>query len=253
MWRKKLISFPRKNLAKIQTLMIALVAIMLLQCSGSLASGQNAHPAEPIVNTASFQRAFEKQSAPETSFSRPVLYWRSWSANPPPVVLTFLFLLLVTVVLSELFGDRIVVSGTAYSGFKSFFKSFGAGLMALIILLTLIRALFSSEIGAPLAWALLAILQLGCLIGFAVSATVVGQSFCTAPLVNNVLGSTRWRRILVPFFGTLIISVLLLMPKIGILSGIGIRLILQLCILGLGACLRTRMGTIELEASSGGK
>jgi len=264
-------------LAKIHTLVVVFVATLLLQCGGSLVLaqadqnatklpvGQKLSTAQdsllpnypglesavqnpPTVNSAPLWGSAVQGSA-EVPMSRPVLYWRSWAANPPHLVPTFLFLLFVTVVLSELFRDRIVASGTAYSGFVSFCKTFGAGLMALIILLTFIRGLFSSQIGTPLAWALLAILQLSCLFGFAVSATVVGQSFCNLPLAKKLVGSKRWRRILVPLLGTLMISALMLIPKIGILSGIGIRLMLQLCILGLGACLRTRMGTIVLEAS----
>jgi hypothetical protein len=254
-------------LARVETLIITLIAIVLLQGSGSLASGQSAHPepiasaasgsldsgqsahTEPIYSAAGSNERFGEGSGAEASFNRPVLYWHSWAAHPPRVVPTCLFFLLLTVTLNELFRERIVISGTAYSGYKSFFKSFGTGFFTVIILLTFIRALFTSQIGAPLAWALWALLELSCLIGFAVSATAVGQWFCTLPICNRVVSKTRWRRVLLPVSGTLIICTLMLIPKIGILSGVGIRLILLLCILGLGACLRTRMGTIELEAS----
>jgi cytochrome b561 len=167
-----------------------------------------------------------------------------------PPVLSFLFLLFITVVASEIMPSRMEIARRYYA--NHYWRSFWTGIVACLLLTTLARALFVSEIGEPLAIGSLAVLQFFVLIGVAISSTLIGQTIVSvvspkrAPAVKR-----QWfARLAAPLVGSLLLALLLVIPPLGILPRIGIRLIMLLSFLGMGAWFRTGMGTKELGGSS---
>ena len=106
------------------------------------------------------------------------------------------------------------------------------------------RCLFRSEIGFPLAALVLAVLELGLILGLSVSVALVGESvaaklglarnpwLCARPRVNGMLKLT---------VGAVLICLLLLIPGLGGLPRIGTRLVVLVAFLGFGGIIRARL------------
>lgn len=182
---------------------------------------------------------------------RPLLYFRMWANKPLPPVLSFLFLLFISLVASEVMPSRLEVARRYYA--THYWRSLWSGIVACLLFVTLARALFASEIGVPLAIVSLAALEFFVLIGVAISSSLVGQTVLSifsgkqaAPLKR------QWfERLAAPLLGSFLLTLLLLIPPLGILPRIGIRLIMLLSFLGMGAWFRTGMGTKEVGSASG--
>ncbi|MBI2810235.1 MAG: hypothetical protein HYX67_05340 [Candidatus Melainabacteria bacterium] len=172
----------------------------------------------------SLARQFQPDLSKEDLRRRPLLYFRMWANKPLPMVPSFLFLLFITVVASELMP--------AFT--------------------TAARALFASEIGVPLAVLSLAVLEFFLLVGTTISVTLIGQTILSVLSPKRAPSAKRhWvKRLAAPLVGSLLLSLLLIIPPLGILPRVGIRLIMLLSFLGMGAWFRTGMGTKEMGGSS---
>lgn len=181
---------------------------------------------------------------------RPLLYFRMWANKPLPLVPSFLFLLFISLVASEVMPARMEVARQYYT--NHYWKSLWSGLISCLLFTTLARALFASEIGVPLATVSLAALQFFVLIGVAISSTLIGQTILSVfgPKQSIAVKRPWFERLAAPLVGSLLMSLLLVIPPLGILPRIGIRLIMLLSFLGMGAWFRTEMGTKELGGSS---
>jgi hypothetical protein len=114
-----------------------------------------------------------------------------------------------------------------------FWRSLILGTATVAGALLLIRLLFLSVIGTPLAFAFIAALELGLLLGLAtVSATVGVSVLGLLPVTRSRTLYWKWIELTV---GALLVSTLLLIPAIGILPPLGIRLVTLLAVLGLGS------------------
>jgi hypothetical protein len=181
---------------------------------------------------------------------RPLLYFRVWANKPLPPVKSFLFLVFITLVASELMPQRMAVARRAYA--TAYWRCLWHGIVACLLFLTAARALYFSEIGIPLAIVDIGALEFFLLIGFAVSSTLIGHTLLlTMRLNRTAVSGVHWsERFVAPVLGCLLLSLLLIIPPLGILPRIGVRLIMLLCFLGMGAFFRTGMGTKELGISS---
>ncbi|MBS1955370.1 MAG: hypothetical protein JST89_14390 [Cyanobacteria bacterium SZAS-4] len=183
---------------------------------------------------------------------RPLLYFRMWANKPLPLVPSFLFLFFITVVASEIMPARMYVARNYYV--SHYWRSLWSGIVACLLFVTLARALFASEIGVPLAVVSLAALEFFVLIGASISTTLIGQNILSAlsPKRPPAPDTKRhWaKRLAAPLVGSLLLSLLLIIPPLGILPRVGIRLIMLLSFLGMGAFFRTGMGTKEMGGSS---
>jgi hypothetical protein len=181
---------------------------------------------------------------------RPLLYFRMWANKPLPPVLSFLFLLFISIVASEVMPSRMDVARRYYA--THYWRSLWSGIVACLLFVTLARALFASEIGLPLAIVSLAALELFVLIGVAISSTLVGQTILSVFSRKQAAPIKRqwFERLAAPLLGSFLLSLLLLIPPLGILPRIGIRLIMLLSFLGMGAWFRTGMGTKDVGSAS---
>lgn len=183
---------------------------------------------------------------------RPLLYFRMWANKPLPLVPSFLFLFFITLVASELMPARMEVARSYYA--SHYWRSLWSGIVACLLFTTSARALFASDIGVPLAVVSLAALEFFVLIGASISTTLIGQTVLTVvnPKRAPAPATKRhWtKRLAAPLVGSLLLSLLLIIPPLGILPRVGIRLIMLLSFLGMGAFFRTGMGTKEMGGSS---
>ncbi len=183
---------------------------------------------------------------------RPLLYFRMWANKPLPLVPSFLFLFFITVVASEIMPARMEVARSYYV--SHYWRSLWSGIVACLLFTTSARALFASEIGVPLAVVSLAALEFFVLIGASISTTLIGQtilSVLSAKRAPAPATKRHWaKRLAAPLVGSLLLSLLLIIPPLGILPRVGIRLIMLLSFLGMGAFFRTGMGTKEMGGSS---
>lgn len=196
-------------------------------------------------------KQFQPDLSPEVLRRRPMLYFRAWANKPLPVVPSFLFLLFITTVVSEIIPSRLETARRYLT--QRYWKSLWSGILACLLFTTAVRALFLSEIGTPLALLTLAVLQLFILIGVAISATLIGETILSAlsPVGASNSRALKWsKRFGCPLIGCLLLSLLLLIPPLGLLPRVGIRLIMLFSFLGMGAWFRTGMGTKEVGGTS---
>lgn len=218
---------------------------------GESASGETPPPLIDQSPMAKFSQQFQPESSQADLRRRPLLYFRNWANQPLPPVQSFFFLLFVTLLASELMPTRLERARRACA--SGYWKSLWYGVVACILLTASARALFTSEIGSPLGIVSLAALELFVLLGFAVSATLIGQTLLTTMHLRQTtaaVGRAWVGRLGAAFLGTLILSLIMMIPQIGPLPRIGIRLIMLLCFLGMGALFRTGMGTKEMGSTS---
>ncbi|HEY9730444.1 MAG TPA: hypothetical protein V6C89_00940 [Drouetiella sp.] len=208
-------------------------------------SGSAADPSRP-----GFRRYLPGDFSSDDLRRRPLLYFRIWANKPLPPVLSFLFLLFITVVASELMPARMAVARRYCA--SHYWRSFWTGIVSCLLFTTLARALFVSEIGLPLAIGSMAVLQFFVLIGVTVSSTLIGQTILSIVGFKDTPAVKRqwFARLGAPLVGSLLLALLLVIPPLGVLPRIGIRLIMLLSFLGMGAWFRTEMGTKELGGSS---
>ncbi|CAN5447608.1 hypothetical protein BH10CYA1_BH10CYA1_44620 [soil metagenome] len=198
--------------------------------------------------------ALAQQLQPELSKEdlrrRPLLYFRIWANKPLPLVPSFFFLFFITVVASEIMPARMDVARRYYA--SHYWRSLWSGIVATLLFTTSARALFASEIGVPLAVVSLAALEFFVLVGVTISTTLIGQTILTVLSPKRAPAAKRhWtKRLAAPLVGSLLLSLLLMIPPLGILPRVGIRLIMLLSFLGMGAWFRTGMGTKEMGGSS---
>ncbi len=246
---------------------IAIVFAVLLSasclfCSATLAAEEESSPvsisavtvpsetdtAAPSVGLA---QQFQPNSLKKEDLRRrPLLYFRLWANKPLPLVPSFLFLFFITVVASEIMPARMEVARRYYA--NNYWRSLWSGILATLLFTTSARALFASEIGVPLAVVSLAALEFFILIGTTISTTLIGQTILSVLNPKRAPATTRhWaKRLAAPLVGSLLLSLLLIIPPLGILPRVGIRLIMLLSFLGMGAWFRTGMGTKEMGGSS---
>lgn len=171
--------------------------------------------------------------------ARPFLYWRAWADKPLPVVPAFLFCLVTGLTAWALLPGTL---GAAQDICRvSFWKSLLAGAFIVVAGAIFARCLFVSQIGQPLAWLTLGVLELGLILGIAVSSKLIGDSvlarlgLAVAPSLADKPGLQRSSALTV---GALLICLLLLIPGFAGFPRIGIRLVMLVAFLGFGGIVR---------------
>jgi hypothetical protein len=127
---------------------------------------------------------------------------------------------------------------------SSFWKSLLAGAFAVVAGAILARCLFVSQIGQPLAWLTLGALQLGLILGVAVSSKLIGDSvLARLGLAGKPpLAARPWLERAIPLtVGTALVCLLLLIPGVASFPRIGIRLVMLVAFLGFGGVVRAAM------------
>ncbi len=171
----------------------------------------------------------------EDVLQRPFLYWRSWINQCLPFRCMLVFLLFVSTGLQFLCGPKLLDAKEHYQ--RKWLRSLGLGVLSTTFGSLAVVSLARLAIFTPLATVVLAAVQLLCLMGLVVAAASVGQS------VSRLLRLERWLRlpwlkIFVPLWiGVFLLSLLILIPGVGLVPRIGNRILALIAVTGAGALL----------------
>lgn len=183
-----------------------------------------------------------EQMSEEDIRRHPYLHFRR-AMNRRPNVGKCLFSLILFGVIGLFLKRSVILQAKEICG-KKFFHSFLTGFITVLLLLLLARPLFLSEIGIPLAFAFIALLELGLGFGLVVTATLIGEKIADVFLVNKMASLSEkpiFHSIVCFVFGTLLFGILLLIPGIGHLPRIGSRIVVLIATTGLGALVKSRL------------
>ncbi|HEY9870534.1 MAG TPA: hypothetical protein V6D08_15320, partial [Candidatus Obscuribacterales bacterium] len=171
--------------------------------------------------------------------TRPFLYWRAWADKPLPVVPAFLFCLVTGLAAWALLPGTLGAAEELCR--SSFWKSLLAGAFTVVAGAIFARCLFVSQIGQPLAWLTLGVLEFGLILGTAVSSKLIGDSILArSGLAGKApLAGRAWLERAIPLaVGTALVCLLLLIPGFAGFPRIGIRLVMLVAFLGFGGVVR---------------
>ncbi len=184
---------------------------------------------------------------------RPLLYWRYHAMQPQRPIRNSIFLLFFCFTINLIFRKRVALASESIK--RRFWKSLGVGILCVFLFATTTRLCYEVELFEPLAELSMAVLQLLCLFGLAVSTRLVGQSILKKfnacqpeagkdPIATQIL---LWT-----FLGILVLAMFSLLPPIHLPNGhsvapIAPRIGLLFSVLGMGALIRTRLGRRQAE------
>lgn len=171
---------------------------------------------------------------------RPMLYWRRWADKPIRPAASLLFIVLFNSLAYWLVRKRMEVAARQIG--VQFWRSLGRGVLILAVAGLLIRVCFQTQVFSPLAVLIVAVLQLGLLLGLSAASYLIGARLLarTGAQQHLLLDSRPLLSALVNVLtGSLIVWLVLMIPGVGGLPRIGPRLVMLLCLLGLGALSKT--------------
>lgn len=168
----------------------------------------------------------------------PGLAIREWLNIPKPPGAVFVFCIVVCMLASLCFPRLIVESCLAVK--QNFWRSLAKGLLVTLALGLLGKALSFVSIASPLAYLIFGIFQLSILAGLTVSVRLIGQSVWNS--LEKMLPSLPMKSAKHPWItmflhtlsGSVFIAAICLIPGPGNLPLIGTRLVILMCLLGLG-------------------
>jgi hypothetical protein len=164
---------------------------------------------------------------------KPFFYWRAWASKPLPVVPTFLFVFLTNTLACFIFPRTVIATRQVCR--SSFWQSLLIGLTIIGTCLLLARCLFLTGIGNPLGMVLLGTEEAGLLFGLAVTSTLSGRRLISLFGLTHAMQGADMRMLVECFVGAVIVTLLNLVPGIGVLPPLGLRLTALLAMLGMGA------------------
>ncbi len=190
---------------------------------------------------------------------RPMMYWRRFADRQLPPIRTFIFLLFFNTTICLAFRKRVEVASRCVS--KSFWKSLFVGIIFVVLMATAARFCFDSALYTPCALLILGVVELLSLAGLAVSSRTVGLALMNklgyttnspADLTDDDGAATAQKQsklaYLAPVFvGTILFTLIALLPGLGPLPRLGTRFVMWFSLLGMGALVRTKLGRKELS------
>ena len=170
---------------------------------------------------------------------RPMAQWRRWADKPQRFLASLLFICLTGCLVWSVFPSYLQAAAAECK--KNFWKSFGSGLLLAIIAMAALRAIFITEIGWPLGIIVAGLSLATMLVGLSLSVFNLGHSMSLLLHLNKIALLCRrpdWARYLDIFIGSIIASLILQIPQIGLMPRCGTRLLALFAILGTGAIYR---------------
>lgn len=170
---------------------------------------------------------------------RPMMQWRRWAEKRQRFVPAFLFIGCISFLIWFFLPAHM--QSAAEECRKSFWKCFGVGLLAAFITLSVLRAVFISEIGWPLGIVIAGVSQAVVLAGLSVSMYNLGHSvllLLRITKISAIANRPSLARALDIFAGALVAALLLQIPPIWDLPRCGSRLLALFALLGVGALCR---------------
>lgn len=172
---------------------------------------------------------------------RPMVQWFYWANQRHPFGQAVGFLLLSNVIVWALLPARL--RRAEFEVRRSFWKSFGFGLLVGVIAVLFMRACFLTMIGWPLGVMVGGALLFASLCGLAVTSSVIGRSLTALLRIDKLQAMVKrpdMLRLTQILFGVIVCALLLQIGGAASLPKVGTRLLALFAILGVGALFRTR-------------
>lgn len=194
-----------------------------------------------------FVKNFLLSTNREDAQFRPMLQWRRWAEQKQPFLRSWLFCLFTSWSFWILIPKKLQAAEQVCR--KEFWTCQLNGFALAGICLILARAAFLTHLGWPLGILLIALFQLGLLLGLTIIVSLSGHRIALLlrlgkwPLFSSRRGLCRFGEL---FLGTLLCAAILQIPVLGDLPRIGTRLVALFCLLGLGSlykCLKGQEST----------
>jgi hypothetical protein len=173
----------------------------------------------------------------DDAVKHPILYWRAWANQKLPFV-SVVLILLITVLPIRLIAPNIIARAQLQYE-QRWARSLGLGLLFLIIGGSCGGFLARSGLFAPLATVLVATIQLITLFGLTVACNSIGAGALSILRLDKRIGQGKFYNLLPLVTGILLCSLLVLIPGIQLLPGLGNRLLALIASAGTGAVLIT--------------
>ena len=165
----------------------------------------------------------------------PLKYWRDWSnqkLSPVRVLLCMLILVSIT----QLFCP--VSLGAAREIYdRQRLRMFGIGALTCTLGCVVAGFLYRLELFAPLAGLLLALVQLVELFGLAVASQSIGNGLFSLIRLGQWQQQSQFGHLARIWSGAFLLSLIVLIPRIGALPPVGNRLLCLIAVAGAGAAL----------------
>lgn len=184
---------------------------------------------------------------------RPLLYWRYHASQPQKPIRNSIFVLFFCLAFNLIFKKRSAIAAECIK--RRFWKTLGVGVLCVFLFVTTTRLCYEVELFEPLAELSMAVLQLLCLFGLAVSTRLMGQSILKRfNLFQPANGTdpTAAQIMVWTLVGISVIAVFNFLPRIPLPNGhfvapLAPRIGLLFSVLGMGALIRTKLGRKEIH------
>jgi hypothetical protein len=171
----------------------------------------------------------------EDVVQRPFLYWRLWINQCLPFRRLVVFFLFVSTALQMLCGPTLIRAKEHYE--KKWLRSLGVGILSSVFGVTAVVGMARMGLFVPLATVLLAIVQLSGLLGLSIASMSIGESVLRLTRLEKVLPKPWLKTFAALWTGTILLSLLMLIPGAGPLPRLGNRILAFIAVTGAGALL----------------
>jgi hypothetical protein len=171
----------------------------------------------------------------EDVVQRPFLYWRLWINQCLPFRRLLVFFLFVSSALQILCGPTLLGAKERYE--TKWLRSLGVGILSSVFAVTAVVGMARMGLFAPLATVLLAIVQLCGLLGLTIASMSVGESVLRLTRLEKLLTKPWLKTFVALWTGTILLSLLMLIPGAGPLPRLGNRILALIAVTGAGALL----------------
>ena len=171
--------------------------------------------------------------------SRPMMQWRRWADRRQRFTPALLFILGVSFLYWFILPG--IMQTAAEECKKSFWKSFGSGLLLAIIAMSLLRSVLVTQFGWPFGILLAGVSQAAMLAGLSVAIYNMGHAVILLSGLRKLkVLSARPKvlRVCDILAGALLSALILQIPGIGMMPRCGTRLLALFALLGIGALCR---------------
>jgi hypothetical protein len=175
---------------------------------------------------------------------RPFAHWVAWANKRQPARFALPFLFVMTLVSWTFLPRRMEIAETECT--LHYWRSLGLGCVVALIALGVMRCILVTQIGWPLGILTVGAFQLSVILGGAIVDSIIGKSIFNLLKLDRrdfFAKHTFLRSSLQYLSGAVVLTALLQLGAPFGLPRMGTRLVLLLCMAGLGALFRSRKAT----------
>ncbi|MDR3613421.1 MAG: hypothetical protein P4L53_07635 [Candidatus Obscuribacterales bacterium] len=231
-------------------LFVSLVSSLMLNCampswSAPVELHSDMSDSPPIISGESSSMTIDQQQIPYDELTKdshnddvmryPLVYWRQWSNRKLPPFRVLIFMLGLVSSVQLLLGSQLDAARVIYD--KQRLRMFGIGALISVLGCVVAGFLYRLELFAPLAGLLIALVQLFNLFGLTVAAQSMGIGLLKLLKLGQWQQTSKLGLLVRVWVGAFLLSLMVLIPRIGALPPVGNRLLCLFAVAGSGATL----------------